>query len=294
MWFKVDDKLHDHRKARKAGKSAMGVWVLAGSWSMDNETDGFVPEDVLPRWGTKSDAARLVQAGLWDRETFQGEQGWRFHDWSRFQPSAAVTAARRAKESEAALRGNHTRWHVQRKITDPDCEYCYRGPDQVPDQDPDRVNVAPRESAPNRPVPGPEPTTSSNEEVGHSESDRDDVERICQHLAEAVEANGSKRPTITKRWRDAARLMLDSDQRTEQQIIAAIDWCQYGESERSLFWRPNVMSLPKLREKFDQMRLQAEQERRQPTRVQEHLSLVQRLAAEEAEQPTLPQIGYRR
>ena len=30
------------------------------------------------------------------------------------------------------------------------------------------------------------------------------------------------------------------------------------------------------------------------TRVQEHLTLVQQLAAEEAEQPTLPQIGYRR
>ena len=52
-WFKVDDKLHDHRKSRKAGRSAMGVWVLAGSWSMDNETDGFVPADVLARWGTE-------------------------------------------------------------------------------------------------------------------------------------------------------------------------------------------------------------------------------------------------
>ena len=30
------------------------------------------------------------------------------------------------------------------------------------------------------------------------------------------------------------------------------------------------------------------------TRVQEHLALVQHLAAEEADQPTLPQIGYRR
>ena len=121
MWFKVDDKLHDHRKARKAGKAAMGVWVLAGSWSMDNETDGFVPDDVLMRWGTEADARKLVAAGLWDRESFQGEEGHRFHDWSRFQPSAAVTAAKRAKEHEAGLRGNHKRWHVDRKITDPDC-----------------------------------------------------------------------------------------------------------------------------------------------------------------------------
>lgn len=25
-WFKVDDRLHDHFKARQAGKAAMGVW----------------------------------------------------------------------------------------------------------------------------------------------------------------------------------------------------------------------------------------------------------------------------
>ena len=294
MWFKVDDKLHDHRKARKAGKAAMGVWVLAGSWSMDNETDGFVPDDVLMRWGTEADARKLVAAGLWDRESFQGEEGHRFHDWSRFQPSAAVTAAKRAKEHEAGLRGNHKRWHVDRKITDPDCEYCYRGPDGDPDQVPDRVTVAPRESAPIRPVPGPDPTTSSNEEVGVSEA-RADVLRICEYLADAIAENGSKRPTITKGWQDEARRMLDLDGRTEDEVVRAIDWCQRGDSDRARFWRPNVMSMTKLRAKFDQMRLQAteEQRREQPrqTRVQEHLTLVQQLAAEEAEQPTLPQIG---
>ena len=298
-WFKVDDKLHDHRKARKAGKAAMGVWVLAGSWSMDNETDGFIPADVLSRWGTTSDARRLVDVGLWQRETFHGEDGYRFHDWTRFQPSAAVTAAKRAKESEAAIRGNHNRWHIQRGITDPDCEYCYQVPDREPDQGPDRVSVGSvsgqDESAPNRPVPGPDPTTSSNEEVGHPEP-RADVLRICEYLADAIAENGSKRPNITKGWQDEARRMLDLDGRSEDEVIRAIDWCQRGESDRARFWRPNVMSMTKLRAKFDQMRLQAAEENRaKPSRVQEHLTLVQQLAAEEAdEQPALPQIGYRR
>ena len=89
--------------------------------------------------------------------------------------------------------------------------------------------------------------------------------------------------------------MLDLDGRTEDEVVRAIDWCQRGDSDRARFWRPNVMSMTKLRAKFDQMRLQAteEQRREQPrqTRVQEHLTLVQQLAAEEAEQPTLPQIG---
>jgi hypothetical protein len=164
-WFKVDDKLHDHHKTRQAGRAAMGVWVLAGSWSMDNRTDGFIPEGVLSRWGSRSDARRLVVAGLWHEGQHNGERGWRFHDWTRFQPSAAVTAATKAKEAEAGIRGNHKRWHVDRGITDPDCEYCYR----VPDGEPDQVPETAPESGAIRPVPVPEPhphTVSPNGETG--------------------------------------------------------------------------------------------------------------------------------
>jgi hypothetical protein len=82
---------------------------------------------------------------------------------------------------------------------------------------------------------------------------RADVERLCIHLADRVEANGSNRPTITDRWRTAARLMLDADGRDEAEIHRAIDWCQ-----NDTFWRANVLSMPKLREKFDQLRLQAQ------------------------------------
>jgi hypothetical protein len=86
---------------------------------------------------------------------------------------------------------------------------------------------------------------------------RDDVQRLCVHLADRIEANGSKRPSITSRWQQAARLMLDKDGRTEQQVMTAIDWCQDHE-----FWRANILSMPKLREKYDQLRLQASRDQR--------------------------------
>jgi hypothetical protein len=85
------------------------------------------------------------------------------------------------------------------------------------------------------------------------EAPREDVTRLCIHLANRIEANGAKRPTIGKGWHDAARLMLDNDGRTEQEIHGAIDWCQTDE-----FWRANVLSMPKLREKYDQLRMQAQ------------------------------------
>ena len=83
--------------------------------------------------------------------------------------------------------------------------------------------------------------------------DRIDVEQVCRHLADRIEANGSKRPTITKTWRDAARRLIDRDGRTVEQITKAIDWCQDDD-----FWRSNILSMPKLREKYDQLRLAAQ------------------------------------
>lgn len=106
-------------------------------------------------------------------------------------------------------------------------------------------------------TPAPAPTTSPSQTatsaIELAEAPRADVERICEHLADRVEGNGAKRPSVTKGWRDSARLMLDNDKRTEEEVHGAIDWCQSDD-----FWRSNVMSLPKLREKFDTLRLQAQ------------------------------------
>lgn len=169
-WFKIDDKLHDHRKARKAGKAAMGVWALAGSWCMANGSDGFVPSSVLSRWGTKKDALRLVESQLWSESSRNGEDGWQFHDWLKYQPDARTMRLKQEAESEAGSLGNHIRWHKRRGVSDPECPHCVPQPDQVPDRQPDRVpdtapdrgpdrvTIAPPESGanpPSRPVPSP-------------------------------------------------------------------------------------------------------------------------------------------
>jgi hypothetical protein len=88
------------------------------------------------------------------------------------------------------------------------------------------------------------------------ESTRLDVENVCRYLADAIEANGSKRPSITKKWRQEARYLIDRDGRTVEQIKAAIDWCQ-----ASTFWRSNVMSMPTLRRQYDRLRLAAMEDR---------------------------------
>lgn len=84
------------------------------------------------------------------------------------------------------------------------------------------------------------------------DGERPDVERLCIHLADRVAADGSKRPEIGDRWRDAARLMLDLDGLTEEQVHKAIDWCQDHH-----FWSSNILSMPKLRAKYTTLRKQA-------------------------------------
>ncbi len=58
----------------------MGLWTLAGSWSADNLTDGFVPVHVLVRWDKhwKRLAASLVAADLWKASEREGETGYQF------------------------------------------------------------------------------------------------------------------------------------------------------------------------------------------------------------------------
>jgi hypothetical protein len=82
---------------------------------------------------------------------------------------------------------------------------------------------------------------------------RPEVDLLCNRLADAIEGNGSKRPPVGQAWRDAARLMLDKDGRSVEQVSKAIDWCQNDE-----FWRGVVLSMPKLRQQYDKLRLAAQ------------------------------------
>lgn len=97
VWFKVDDTLSAHPKARRAGLAAMGLWTLAGSWSAQQLTDGFVPAWFVEGWPQgRRHAATLVAAGFWTPDTVEGEDGWRFHQWTERNPTRAEVEAERA------------------------------------------------------------------------------------------------------------------------------------------------------------------------------------------------------
>lgn len=77
-------------------------------------------------------------------------------------------------------------------------------------------------------------------------------------LADLIAANdpNGKRPTVTKAWLNAERLLLDRDERDYDSAERLIRWCQKDE-----FWRANIRSMPKFREQYGQLWLQASRQR---------------------------------
>lgn len=126
-WFKVDDKLHSHSKTRKVlaeAPAALALWVVAGSWSSDNLTDGLIPDHQLP-WlipvGAEDMARQLVAARLWKRV----KGGYQFHQWAadgdgtKRNPLRAEVEAERQKKAEAGRKGGLASGKVRSKSEAP-------------------------------------------------------------------------------------------------------------------------------------------------------------------------------
>ena len=87
---------------------------------------------------------------------------------------------------------------------------------------------------------------------------RKDVEMLLDLFDAELRKNGvTKLPSRGKANTDAMRLMIDKDGRKPDQIARAIQWVQ-----ASSFWAPNVMCAAKLREKYEQLQLEAKNGRR--------------------------------
>lgn len=94
--------------------------------------------------------------------------------------------------------------------------------------------------------------TNRTEKVGKADAP------LSWLLADLIEGNGASRPRIGKKWADAERLMLERDGRDRTQAEKLLRWCQNDE-----FWRGNILSMPKFREKYDQLLLQAQRKSKQ-------------------------------
>ena len=101
--------------------------------------------------------------------------------------------------------------------------------------------------------PSSTPEGKGKERKGREDvGERLDVERLCTLLVELMVGNGCRRPRITQKWRDEARLLLDVDKVPLAKAESLLRWAQANG-----FWKSNIKSMPKFREQYDTLRLQA-------------------------------------
>jgi hypothetical protein len=90
--------------------------------------------------------------------------------------------------------------------------------------------------------------------VEKPQSDRQDVDALCMLLAALMRERDPKvkipdTETKWRRWQDAARLLIDADERHFEEVEQVLRFSQADE-----FWKTNILSMPTFREKYDKLR----------------------------------------
>lgn len=81
-----------------------------------------------------------------------------------------------------------------------------------------------------------------------AEKASEEIQALCNLLAELVATNGARRPRITSKWLTEARLLVERDGHEIGEVAEVIRWCQ-----QDSFWKSNVMAMPKFRQRYDQL-----------------------------------------
>lgn len=233
-----------------AGPDAEILYIRMISWcAMHPETDGVIPLEVAKSRLGFTDAPTRLKALEANSLVTVDDTTVTVTSWIRWNGSwSEIKAADDARKASARERKARQRARQAAAKTNP--ETAAPAPEEatpVPalvdtdEQATDTIEATVIDQDADDPTPTRE---------------RPDIEEVCDHMADSVAARTGRRPRITKRWRDAARLMIDRDQRPTNQIHAAIDWVAQSD-----FWAANILGLPKLREKWDTIYLQARREK---------------------------------
>jgi hypothetical protein len=254
-WARLDDRFHDNRKIKRAWRrapAAVGLHVMAITYSAGHLTDGFVdPDFVEDRIPVKKQRDRvlsvLLDAGLWKAV----DNGWELNDFSDYNPSKAEILARKEAKAAAGRKGAQSRWSPMAGAIDDDGSSHDDGM-QVP---------YPSHMAAMR-IDAPDPTrpvikdSSSRAERERKERDKasDDDRRLCRLLAEQVkERNPKAKVAKDVTWLRSMRLLRESDGNSPDEIETLIRWLFTDPGDDANFWAATIQSASGLRKHFGQV-----------------------------------------
>jgi len=253
--------LPSHPKTRKLRKrlGTAGCWSLVCLflWVANNRWDGSLKglsdEDIELASEWEGDLGVFVRA-LCEVGFLEGNnENYRIHDWAEHNPWAAS----RGQRVESAKHAAAFRWGN------------YGNADSMPDacgSDADSMRDNEKRNAPNPTQPNLK--NSSSEVEGTSESEDGSNSRLAadrkrkvqpsveaERLAALLQGEILRNkpdfritPAQLRNWAVTADRMMRLDSRTEESIAQLIQWVQMDS-----FWMSNILSMDKLREKFDQL-----------------------------------------
>ena len=136
---------------------------------------------------------------------------------------------------------------------------------------------APKQEEPEQDKPKPEkPVRTKNATVAQSTEDvqdSDDIVYLTDLLLTEIKKNNpqAKPPSDIKKWRSEIRLLL-SDGYEFTQVDSMIRWCQSDD-----FWRSNILSAKKLREKSSTLILQMQRRKAEKPKTESPSEMYERL-----------------
>lgn len=280
LYARFDINMDEHAKIFLLSDAAFRALIESTLYSRRQLTDGFIPEALAVRkWG-KDVLEELTsndpEKPSWRRTKQGGVAGIEIHDFAKHQTTSADIEGKR----EAGRKGAAKRW-----ASNKDSERM-AGAMAGAIGDPMRIDGSTLAKTETETETKTETYIEVSKDTSSSEveTSRPEYEKLLDLLDSLIVANGSKKPSRSKKNVDSVRLMVERDGRSLSDIEGAIRWSQANE-----FWRGNILSMSKLREKFDQLRLaaQRDRERREGSQLTENqtraVSLHQQYLQEEGE-----------
>lgn len=221
----------DHPKISGLSDAAFRAHVEMILYARKYKTDGLIPKRIATRFDSATLSELLTNddsAPSLDLDADTGDY-W-LHDFTAWQESKEEIEQRSTVNRRSGQVGAKKRWRGAKR----------NGSETHSAALPE--TVAKRMAEEEEEI---EINTSSEESDGR-------IDQLCQDLADRMVANGCKKPTITKAWRTAARLILTKDARPFDEAMAVLAW-----SQNDSFWMTNIQSMPKFRDQYDQLRLKS-------------------------------------
>jgi len=208
---------------------------------------------------------RLIRAAVWPLEEAPDILQRTREDLQRLHAARLVSLYEHSGKPLVAVSGwsEHQKVSHPRKDRFPRPEDLIHALDQHSSNPPEDSGSSPEDSQSPPEILRPEQGAGSREQgagnrggskpsAPKNSSPRPDVEQVCEHLAAVIEKGGGKKPVITEKWRTDIRLLLDRDEVSVDQALAAIDWAHADD-----FWQAHILSPAKLRAKYETLRRQA-------------------------------------